>query len=408
MSANANLSLALLALPESELRNKGSQRGSVRRRGDTWHIYYREFAQDEAGNVAYRKTSREVGPARGEGALSKREAQRIGYDRFVHKANGLSITPGAAATLEQFYEARYTPEVLPTLAKSTRYSRASLWRQHIAPSLAHCQIGNVNRSMVQTLLSGKQRAGLSTQTVKHIRNLLSSVFEHAKRLNYFNGDLPTADLILSEVRHADKRTLTREQFEILKSQIQEERLRVLLDVLVCLGLRIGEAAGLRWKCVNLGDAPQFLEDGTAIPPLSIIVREQYHRNEFTRLKTQGSRGILPLTSDVWVALSEWFGRSKFTAPGDTVFAGRNGRPLDAHNEAARRLKPAAVKAGLPWASWHTFRHTASTWADQTLTTREKMDLLRHKSAEVSLGYTKSDLDRIRQKLEALAAPPRAV
>jgi len=37
---------------------------------------------------------------------------------------------------------------------------------------------------------------------------------------------------------------------------------------------------------------------------------------------------------VWVPLSDWFTRSKFTAPADTVLAGANGKPLDAHNEAA--------------------------------------------------------------------------
>lgn len=394
-----NISTALLGLTEEEMRRKGSQRGRVVRRGDTWHIYFRRFTVNDKGNVKWGQTSREVGSVK---EYTKRQAEQRGYDLFVSKANGLTITPGASATVGEFWDAHYEVEVLPHLAKSTRYAQASLYRKHVAPSLAHCQLGHVNRAMVQTLISGKQRSGLSSQTVAHIRNLLSSLFRHAKRLNYFAGELPTEDLVLGEIRHEERRPLTRDQFAILRSQLPEERLKVLVDVLAHLGLRIGEAAGLKWKCVNLGDAVQYLEDGTPVPPLSLVIREQYHRNEFSRLKTDGSKGTLPLTSDVWVSLSEWFERSKFTAPEDTVFAGTKGRPLDAHNEAARRLKPAAIKAGLPWVSWHTLRHTASTWADQVLTMREKMDLLRHKSVEVSLGYGKADLDRIRQKLEQMS------
>lgn len=398
-----NLSQALLGKGEEYLRRKGSQRGRVERRGDQWHIFYREFSQDENGNVVWRRTSRSVGPATGKDKLSKTAAEQKGYDDWVCKANGLTITPGASATVQQFCDTKFIPDHLDSLRRSTRSSDLSLMRCHVLPSLGHCQLREVSRSMVQTLITSKVKKGLSSQTVIHVKNLISSLFKHAKRLNYFSGELPTEDLLMPEKRHAKRPALTWQQTADLKEHLKEDRLRILVDVMATLGLRIGEAAGLRWSCVNLGEEMQYV-DGDPIPPYSIYVREQYSRNEFALLKTNSSEAILPLTSTLWVALAEWFQVSKFTAPGDTVFAGRNGSPLDAHNTARRMLKPAAVKAGIPWASWHNLRHTASTRADQELTLREKMDLLRHKNVGVHMSYTKSDLDRIRQKLELLQAP----
>jgi integrase len=43
-----------------------------------------------------------------------------------------------------------------------------------------------------------------------------------------------------------------------------------------------------------------------------------------------------------------------------VFASQSGGYLDASNVAARVLKPAARRAGVPWAGFHTFRHTCAT------------------------------------------------
>ena len=43
-----------------------------------------------------------------------------------------------------------------------------------------------------------------------------------------------------------------------------------------------------------------------------------------------------------------------------MFTTRDGTHLDPSNVAARVLKPAARRAGVPWAGFHTFRHTCAT------------------------------------------------
>jgi integrase len=51
--------------------------------------------------------------------------------------------------------------------------------------------------------------------------------------------------------------------------------------------------------------------------------------------------------------------SAFAADGDLVFASGRGTPL-LYRNIYRAFKPAAVRAGVPWAGLHTLRHTCAT------------------------------------------------
>ena len=124
------------------LRRKGQQSGSIQRRGDKWHIFFRQLTADDQGNTDWKLTSREVGPATGPERLTKREALKKGQQDHVNRANGLTITPGGMATMEQFIDARYRPDHIKALAASADYE--SIIRCHILPSLGHCQLRDIS------------------------------------------------------------------------------------------------------------------------------------------------------------------------------------------------------------------------------------------------------------------------
>jgi integrase len=57
----------------------------------------------------------------------------------------------------------------------------------------------------------------------------------------------------------------------------------------------------------------------------------------------------------------WAARAERKAADDEpVFCAGNGAHLDAANLFGRVLKPAARRAGVPWAGFHTLRHTCAT------------------------------------------------
>jgi len=179
------------------------------------------------------------------------------------------------------------------------------------------------------------------------------------------------------------------------------RWRALVLLLGQTGLRIGEAAGLRWQDVNLGDE-WLISCGEAIAPRSILVRSNWTNGERTTLKGREKDRRLPLTSDIVLALGDLRGRSKFTQPDDPVFASFAGTPMDAHNVGQRSLKTAGKRVGVPWVSWHVFRHSNATLADIAgMTQAERQKVLGHASAGMTQNYTHSELDRVRESLERM-------
>ncbi|MCU0309033.1 MAG: tyrosine-type recombinase/integrase [Thermoleophilia bacterium] len=123
--------------------------------------------------------------------------------------------------------------------------------------------------------------------------------------------------------------------------------RLLVRFLAQTGLRIGEALALRWEHVDLGAR-------------RIRVRERVYRGTVDAPKSRyGVRDVplaTPLARELWRHRQE----SPFPGERDPVFASETGTPLRHDNLFPRVLKPAAVRAGVPWAGFHTLRHTCAS------------------------------------------------
>ena len=393
------ISTALHAPKEIDLKRKGHQKGSIRKAHGAWYIAFREWRTDAAGHLEYALTERKIGPAYGPGALTKRQAEQVGYERFVLPANGLAACPQGIATLRQFVEARYTPDVMYLKKRSTRIMQESLLQTHILPSLGDIQMRDITAAMVQTLISGKLAAGYSTQTAKHLKNLLANIFRHAKRLKFHTGDLPTDDVLMPTVTHKQRRAATVDQLERLTAVLDPAAADVIW-FLARTGLRRSELLGLTWAVVNLSG--QWVEvDGIGINPWAMLIRQGHVRGEYETPKTRKSYRTVPLSIHAAQILMRIRERSEFTGPDDPVFASQNGTPADLHNMMARKVKPAARKLGMPWFSLHCLRHTTATLTDSALTPAQKSALLGHASQAMSLQYTHPELEQIRRSLNAL-------
>lgn len=391
-----------LAVREDDLRRKGEQRGSIRRTRTSWHIEFKAWLDDGHGKLVYKLTSRKVGPAIGPDRLTKRQAEQLGYEMFVMPANGMSAGVKGVATLRQFVETRFRPDRIDRMRKSGRLHYSTMLRAHLLPAFGDCKLTDIQPHMVQQFVSAKLKFGLSTQTVLHIKNALSAVLRYAKQIQFLRGDLPTEYVVLPQMVRKPRRALTREQVAMLVAEMPE-RYRPLILMMAQLGLRIGEATGLRWKWVNLDDEYRVV-DGEAIPPYSIAVRESFVRGEWRPLlKSRHSQRTLPLPATLWVELSLHLARTKFHAPEHPVFANRVGDPLDGHNLASRYLKPAARKIGLPWVHFHCLRHTAATHLDPLMSATEKQRMLGHGSVEMGSQYTHPELNRLRGVLDEAAS-----
>lgn len=135
----------------------------------------------------------------------------------------------------------------------------------------------------------------------------------------------------------------------------------------------------------------------------MAVRENYYRREFESVKARSRRRNLLLSKPVINALLEIRTGSRFTGPDDLVFASRNGTPLNERNLLRRVLKPAGEKLGIPWLSWHVFRHTPATLGEEIgVALSDRQAQVSHGDVRMTLHGTHSDLSRRRQAIEAMS------
>jgi integrase len=269
---------------------------------------------------------------------------------------------------------------------------------------------------VTVTMSAARVAGKSSQTVKHIKNVIGAVLRHAKTLRWLTGDLATEGMRKLSVTHKERQALTWPQVVLLSQQLADP-IGLLVLFLAVTGLRIGEATGLRWKYLNLESDP-VLVGAEYIAARSLAVKEAYVRGRFQSPKSAKSTRYIPIPGWLAEMLSAHRIKAEFFGSDDPVFACSNGRPLDQHNIAKRHLKRAAVAAGMgrevvvdgekhfvSWVSWHSLRHTNASLTDQGgLTATERMRILGHSETAMTMHYSHADMEVVRGKLEKMQKP----
>lgn len=142
------------------------------------------------------------------------------------------------------------------------------------------------------------------------------------------------------------RALTADEAVRLIEKTAEEW-RMFVRLLLETGLRISEAVALTWADVDVGQR-------------RVRVRRRLYRGFLAAPKSRYGRRDVPLSDDLARLLWAHRGATRHGLDADPVFASTTGRMLDPGNLTARVLKPAAKRAGVEWAGFHTLRHTCAT------------------------------------------------
>jgi integrase len=188
---------------------------------------------------------------------------------------------------------------------------------------------------------------LRDRSVRNAVLPLRACLRHAHDAGLMVGDVGAA-IVLPRRRRGrayefdERRFLTRQQLARLLAEIPGQW-RPLFELLASTGLRISEAIGLR--VMDLGtDAP------------CVHVRRAIVNGQLTAPKSGHGRRTIPISLELAGRLRELVAGHGETA---LVFRGAQGAPLRAGNLRYRVLIPAAHRAGVPWARFHTLRHTCA-------------------------------------------------
>jgi integrase len=327
-----------------------------------------------------------IGPATGPERLTRKQAQRVVWERLPVASQQKEAPLPSAMTIADFVEKAFVPEhvAIKGLAGRTHYrailkhvltpeevqrvfnldverSRTRLKAIPDWPYISRLGLSDTRPEHIEGLMLAAQARGYSMQTVTHIRNVVSAIFSHAKKGNYFHGTNPASQVVVPGISRKEAHMLSLPQLKaVLELMRYPEREMTLMAILT--GMNVAEICGLQWKHVNLSPSEQYA-DGEVIPSRTIVVRKQWYRGELNSVKIGRTRNV-SVPDLMFPVLTELGRRVRFTKPDDFVLVSEAGTPVNETNIASRRLKGVGQELGMPWLSWHVFRRTRKDYVQR--------------------------------------------
>jgi len=260
---------------------------------------------------------------------------------------------------------------------STRKNYSFLLKRWIIPRWGKFELGEVRTIDVELWLRSLARA---RSTCAKIRNLMSVLFNHAWRYEFFDRN-PIKLVRQSAKRRTAPSVLIPAEIQLLLDNL-EIRERTLVLLAASTGLRQSELFALKWGDIDFSQGTMNVTRSIAYGIVG-------------RCKTEASQKPVPVHPILAKALTQWRDRCRYRDANDWVFANEHYRGRHPYwGQAILRtmIRPVAERIGIKkWIGWHTFRHTYSTLLRSVGAEFKVMqELMRHSSLRSTIDiYTQA-------------------
>lgn len=314
------------------------------------------------------------------------EVRRLLAEALAARESG-TLNDARGLTLGAFLDVWLAEVAEPSVRHWTYTGYEVHVRLHLKPTLGRLALDRVEPAHIQRLLNDKVKSGLSPKTVRYIRGTLRTALSHAVRWGYISRN-PAAVIDGPRVEPYEAQAFSVHESRKFLDAIKGDRLEALYSVALTIGLRQGEALGLRWQDIDL-------QLGT----LQVTKQLQRINGEFQLVepKTKRSRRILALPGIAVRHLQEHHSRqqaerARSAVKGNDwglVFTTTEGRPLDG-TVVSHQFHRILDRAGLPQRRFHDLRHSCATLLEaQNVSARVAMEILGHSQISVTMNmYTK--------------------
>lgn len=298
-------------------------------------------------------------------------------------AKGRRPVANERLTLGAFLESWLRDKVAPTVRPATARGYESKLRIHIIPSLGRTPLAKLTPQQIHAFLREKQKSGLSPQTVSHLRAILRAALNDA--VAWEQASRNVAALVDGpHVPQAIVDVMTPEEARAFLDSTREHRLSALFSVALAIGLRQGEALGLRWTDIDLDNG--VLTVNAALQRVAGAFR-------LVEPKTRHSRRSIALPAVALTALrahrarqlEERLAAGPLWEDWGLVFTSATGHPLHGPNVTIA-FQQLLKRAGLRRMTFHSLRHCcASLLLAQGLSPRLVMELLGHSNIALTMN-----------------------
>lgn len=264
-------------------------------------------------------------------------------------------------TVGAYLAGEWLPAIKPRVRASTYRSYEQNVRLYLNPGLGHYRLATLLPEHVEQLMAVQTAAGLKPLSVRRFLVILRLALKSAEARGLVARNV--AKLVAPpRVEHREFTILDPSQATTFLSEARGDRLEALYTVALTLGLRQGEALGLRWSDVDLERR-------------TLTIREAMQRvgkvsdgGGLMRVETKSasSRRTLALPAAIVMTL-----RAHRTRQNDErgaghweehglIFCTRYGTPLDGPN-VTKYFQKLLKNAGLPAMRYHDLRHSAASF-----------------------------------------------
>ena len=355
---------------------RGNEEGSIYQRQDGLWVASISLGFDGKG-TRVRKTL--YGKTRKEVAAKLLELQKA-------KAEGLPVAR-RDITLETLLT-EYLATVQPRLRPKTYASYALLSRSYVVPTLGKTRLADLDARKIESWMRSLLAESLSPHTVGLSRALLRRAVEQAVRWDW----VPRNVVDLTSPPRVERRVppaQSVEQAQAILTAFEGTRFGPLITVVLGLGLRIGEALGLRWEDIEY-EAERPVR-------LSVRVQLQYVNGQFSLTPPKSARAVrcLHLPSFVADALIQQKRTQDELIPKweelgcanslRLVFTNWEGGPLEYQN-VRRQCVLTLRRAGIEGVRLHDLRHLcASLLLARNIHPRVVMEILGHSQISLTMN-----------------------
>jgi integrase len=352
------------------------------RQSRPWIFRYRHDEIQPDGSVKTLRKYHEIGPSKGEGAITKKQAE-VERDKVLAKLNaptpevavqqvastGVALFGQVARMYKEGYLARPNQIATPTREKEEFYIR-----EYLVPKWGAVRLSQIQPKAVEDWL---HTTFDSWWTMHGVRAIMTRIFNYAEGHGLWEEGKrsPSSRAKLGKKRHKRERRILSFEETARVLVLIDEPYRLIIEICIATGARISEVLGLKWKHVNLAAA-------------TIKIEQRVWHQEIGRPKSEDSRRVLGIgdLADRFSALVSGPGAAE-----EFIFQQKRapGKPLwdsgvrDALHQAAE-----AEGCDFEGLGPHSFRRANITWRQQVGGSAiEASKIAGHSDLEMTGEYT---------------------
>jgi integrase len=312
-----------------------------------------------------------------------REEVRKRLSAAIHARESGTLADARGTSLGDYLDQWLADVVRPNVRPWTYKGYEVHIRLHIKPALGRIGLDKLQPLHVQQLINERSRTGLSPKTVRYVLGTLRAALNQAMRWGLISRN-PATLVDGPRVEQYEINPLSPEEARAFLAAVKGDRLEALYSVALTMGLRQGEALGLRWQDVDLDMG-------------YIRVTKQLQRIDgrlqLVEPKTKRSRRTLALPASITKALlahrnqqrDERIAAGERWTDSGLVFTTAEGRGLDG-TAITKQFHAKLAHAGLPQRRFHDLRHSCATLLlVQGVSPRVVMDLLGHSQIGLTMN-----------------------